>query len=393
MRQCRMKKQATVMPTAWQCPNCWCDWDLTDKRYPFVCRCGGVLRENGKFRVYNPDVRVATEFDEQGRALPMSKERRAQLIGETVANREAQGARAWARKHLYRGCERLWHVNWEKTIPATGCQCKRSYSELVKKLPPRFDSPEDYFAWGYDLHNLVNEKRGVPTITLGRARMLWRHERPDTGRTRLVITVATGYEYRALHKLTGPFMQAYADRCDADFIVLDNVTEDWWGFEKFRIRHFAEQYDETLFIDTDAIVRHDCPSLFGSSRPLVLHDDWSKMDWWHEGYSKSKAQVFNGLEYDRQDSCLNSGVVYCHRSHADVWQPGEVNLTAHCAEQMLVEQNAIKLGYDTLPDELNWQWYFKDFEAGIKDAKIIHLASCRDKIAQAKRIIELIGGG
>jgi hypothetical protein len=331
-------------------------------------------------------VRSRKEVDSSGNPVPTSAERRKRLIGEAIARTEEQGARAWARKHLHDGCDPEWHKRWENTLPSIGCKCRQSYREIKKKLPPRFGSPEEYFVWGHEIHNLVNEKRGVGTISLERARMLWRHTRPNTNNTRLVITIATGKQCRALHKMTGVLMQSYAKRCGADFIVLDNMTSDWWGHEKFRVRHFAQQYEETLFLDVDTIIHPDCESIFGSDHPLMLHDDLNglrRTDW----ISAERQAVFENRPYIDSDTCLNSGVVYCHRSHADVWLPAEITATTHCAEQFVVEQNALRLGYCPMDRKWNWQWYFDGFESGIRDAKIIHLSTCPDKLATASRII------
>lgn len=298
-------------------------------------------------------------------------------------------ANAWNAIHLLSDPTPEKLVQWELTLNVFHCQCKAFYLEIKDADPPDFSSPMAFFHWTVRIHNAVNRKLGKPELTLGQALTLWRNVRPWSGKTKAVVTVATGREFLDLLEITGPTIKAYADRCRADFIQLTNATRKWWGLEKFRTRRFVEQYEEVLFVDADCIIKQSCPSLFGQSCDLLIHDDapyLKSLDWLHSERKEVCEAI--GIDYDDSDICLNSGVVYTRKSAASVWsQPPDDIPTSHCAEQIIVEQQAIKHGYQLLDSRFNWQFYFPNFWDGIDDAHIIHLATCKDKLETAKRIL------
>jgi len=78
----------------------------------------------------------------------------------------------------------------------------------------------------------------------------------------LVLTIAVGDEYSQMAKITHPTIKAYAARIGADFLCVDesNSTSPHW--EKCQIYHLLNKYKRILYLDTDVIVRDDCPNLF-----------------------------------------------------------------------------------------------------------------------------------
>ena len=101
--------------------------------------------------------------------------------GETVVqskywpNRvDAAGRAAWTALHSQHfGTPEWFETKWKPLIP-TGCGCQQGANDLLAQCPPRYDSPEDWFAWTVQYHNLVNVKLGKPTLTLDEARAIWR---------------------------------------------------------------------------------------------------------------------------------------------------------------------------------------------------------------------------
>lgn len=79
---------------------------------------------------------------------------------------------------------------------------------------------------------------------------------------RLILTIAVGEEYQKIAEYTHPTLRRYAERIGADFKVIDesNCTTPHW--EKFQIYQLLNQYDRIIYLDTDLIVRDDCPDLF-----------------------------------------------------------------------------------------------------------------------------------
>ena len=316
-------------------------------------------------------------------------------IGGTVIQSHRKDIPHWSKLHLYDGCNEAWYMDWKKRIPSIGCGCHAHFEEILATLPPDFSSPDAFFRRGIQWHNAVNSKPNLnyPIITLDQAYTLWRHRRPQTDRTRCVVTVATGKKYRELLDVTRPSIQRYAEKNNADFIELTNETKTWWGFEKFRAKHFAEQYEETLFIDADCVIHPDAPSIFGRTESLAIHDDYrflNQTDWIDP--ERSEIERTLGIVMDRRRTCLNSGVVYCKRESAGIWDPpAETMCTSHTAEQLFVEQSAFRLGYAELDSKWNWQFYFRDFWKHAPDAWVVHLATSNDKINNAKKMLKIWG--
>lgn len=84
-----------------------------------------------------------------------------------------------------------------------------------------------------------------------------------------VVTLTIGVKFQRMAELTHPTIKRYADRIGADFVV---IGERKWlkyhvGYEKFQIQDLLLKYDRIIFIDTDCIVREDCPDLFKIVQP------------------------------------------------------------------------------------------------------------------------------
>lgn len=302
------------------------------------------------------------------------------------------GRQAWSKLHLQEHGSIDAIQRLKQSIPG-GCSCRREADTILAAMPPVYDSPESWFEWTIAFHNAVNAKLGKPTVSLDRAYMLWRHRRPATNRTRAIITVANGTQFVEMLRMTRPFMQAYADRVNADLIDLDNDTESWGPMEKFRTWHFAQQYDEVLFVDADCVIKPECPDLFSMyTQSIVAHDDWSRLfktDW----LERERAAVSSktGISIEHTAQCLNSGVVLSRRSSADIWKRPEADIgNSHCAEQIWLEHcidKRVKEGatLGRLDVRANWQWWFSthdegSFEAGLADAWIVHFANAPNRL-------------
>ncbi len=95
------------------------------------------------------------------------------------------------------------------------------------------------------------------------------------------------------------------------------------GLEKFRVLEFARQYERTLYIDADVILRESAPDLFElvPRGYVAMHDDWPHLpsyDWlWSERAAILGSQ---GRPMDRMETAWNTGIVLCDRDQADIWQ-------------------------------------------------------------------------
>jgi ADP-heptose:LPS heptosyltransferase len=81
---------------------------------------------------------------------------------------------------------------------------------------------------------------------------------------RAIVTAVSGEKYGEIWKLAEPFFVAYAEKCDAELIVLhggvDLPSPHWI---KFSIRELLKsEFSRVAWIDADIIIRPDAPSLF-----------------------------------------------------------------------------------------------------------------------------------
>lgn len=286
-----------------------------------------------------------------------------------------------------------WYAHWVTGIPIYGCSCQANWKTYTDASPPDFSSPKAFFEWSVEAHNHVSANHANnPTISLADAYASYWQIAPRQKR-RLVITVATGREFNRLLAITRPALEAYARKCDADFVALVNETEPWWGFEKFRVRHFAEQYEQTLFIDADAIPRDDCPDIFemvpiGS---VGIHDDWQDLGAYTDWLIGDRKQVYasQGVTHDVHDAlCYNTGVVVCSRETADIWtRPTDDLPRDHTSEQTWVEFLCLRHPVTILPTAMNTQWWMPRFQEYLPSAHIVHLANCKNRLAEARKYV------
>jgi len=79
----------------------------------------------------------------------------------------------------------------------------------------------------------------------------------------LVLTLAVGDVYKKISELTHPLFEEYAKRIDADFIVVDKSECSSPHWEKFTaIYNYLNKYERILYLDTDILIRKDCPDIF-----------------------------------------------------------------------------------------------------------------------------------
>lgn len=79
-----------------------------------------------------------------------------------------------------------------------------------------------------------------------------------------VVTMAIGQKHERIGALSHPTLREYAERIGADFHVIDKAALNRGAphFEKLQLFHLLNRYDRVAFMDTDLIVRDDCPDLF-----------------------------------------------------------------------------------------------------------------------------------
>lgn len=157
-----------------------------------------------------------------------------------------------------------------------------------------------------------------------------------------VVTVAIGAEFREIAALTHPFMAGYASRIGADFVSLHRQAENPY-LEKLRLGDYLGLYERVLFLDTDVIVRPDCPDLF----QLVPADCFGA--WLASNHSPQFDREIEQLQQQLgnigwQKTYFNSGVMVASRQHREAFAP--VTASYHEPfDQGLLNYRVQKLGY------------------------------------------------
>jgi lipopolysaccharide biosynthesis glycosyltransferase len=157
-----------------------------------------------------------------------------------------------------------------------------------------------------------------------------------------VVTVAIGAEFRQIAALTHPLMVDYASRIGADFVSLHTRAENPY-LEKLRLRDYLCLYERVLFLDTDVLVRPDCPDLF----QLVPVDGFGA--WLASNHSPRFDPEIARLQQQLGDigwlkTYFNSGVMVVSRQHRDAFAP-VTEAYDEPFDQGLLNYRVQKLGY------------------------------------------------
>jgi hypothetical protein len=319
-------------------------------------------------------------------------------VKEIVSNQVMRTQRNhWNKLHRYRleqwdvEVVKKFYAQWKSNIPNYGCSCSSDWAAIEKKHPPVFDTYDKFFYWGVDRHNDVNKKLNKLQMDHASAYEMHRNLPVWTPpvepiiyplSNKLVITIATGTLYKQILDISRPTIKSYASKIGADYIELTNNTQRWPLLEKFRIGHYAKQYDRTLFLDADCLVKPNTPNLFNivPEENMGFVNDYNcnpygKVDKW---LSETRKPLLNSqgvflTEYN-EPVVYNTGVIVCSRHH-DVWngmtKPFPMD---HCDEQFWIEYQALRYPIYNLRQEFNNQYWYQNYKQRSKDSYIIHFS-------------------
>lgn len=190
----------------------------------------------------------------------------------------------------------------------------------------------------------------------------------------------------------------YAQKIEADFIVLSGRTQKYDTLEIFRIKKFVEQYDRSIFVDFNVLIKEDCPNLFdivpkgkiGIRSDLELFKNFPAANdktlkrrmllLKSEHFAKVPyimGQVHDAIIYecDLIDTHYDIGVIVCDKEHANIFSPIEFNFRANrLVDQLWIETLIHRIGHDVfnLDDVYNYEiGHAFAKEIKIDEAKVI----------------------
>jgi hypothetical protein len=165
---------------------------------------------------------------------------------------------------------------------------------------------------------------------------------------RVIVTSIIGDKYTEMWKLTGPTIEAYADKVGADLLTLQSnphhLTAHWVKFALHEIT--KDMYSRALWLDADLIVRGDAPDLFEMVPP-------DKLGVFNEGkFTPRAVALYEAMHkygvvltgWDRR-SYYNTGVMLISQEHRHLFNdPLNVNaqMTYGFGEQTYVNVRIIQ---------------------------------------------------
>ena len=135
-----------------------------------------------------------------------------------------------------------------------------------------------------------------------------------------IVTAAIGEKYQQIKELTHSSISFYAEKIEADFIVLDNENKQNPHWNKFKLYKLLQKYDRILWLDSDLIIREDCPDLFS----IIPYD---KIGLFEEGRFVSREEYIKGgmgaynFNFEWNGKYYNTGVMLISKYHAQLFAP------------------------------------------------------------------------
>lgn len=142
----------------------------------------------------------------------------------------------------------------------------------------------------------------------------------------LVFTIAIGNHFTDIKKLSHPSIEKYAKKIGADFLCVTSTNFQNPKWEKSHVFNLLNKYRRIILLDTDLIIREDCPNLFD----IVPEDKLGALN--EKKYFKNAEKIkIEALKYKEEikkitDDYFNTGVMVISRIHKELFKPVEYPL-------------------------------------------------------------------
>lgn len=150
---------------------------------------------------------------------------------------------------------------------------------------------------------------------------------PEPTSDRLVLHIGTGEKCGKELEITRPMAESYARRCGADYLcVRDKHHHRWPMASKWRAATFAARYRQTLFVDTDVVIRSDAPDLFEAVPPGAWGcvDELPSFNPPHEVFARGRSICrTQGVDMPPVRRTLNGGLILIPGESAELYRPPE----------------------------------------------------------------------
>jgi lipopolysaccharide biosynthesis glycosyltransferase len=196
----------------------------------------------------------------------------------------------------------------------------------------------------------------------------------------LVLTISTGEVFSKISKITHESIKKYANKIGADFLVITEQTLQDPNWEKTQVFNYLNKYKRIILLDSDLIIREDCPNLF----EIVPEDKLGAFN--EKKYFQNAEKIkLEALKYNIEISKItndyfNTGVLVISRIHKQLFKPvNDILGNFNDYFNVLVKKNKTEI------HELNYRFnrmHYQDDFCGIArhDSYIIHYSQAPDDI-------------
>ena len=229
----------------------------------------------------------------------------------------------------------------------------------------------------------------------------------NSTKRKAIVTVLGGDAHKQIFDLTGPRIEEYAKKCDADLIVLEeDKFKEWPMGNKFRISPVLQQYERTLYLDVDVIIKQDAEDIFKDEK--IPSDKFAAFNEIHESVRKNQIKKFSDeyytfcrsqpiLQDTEFDKFFNGGVMLIPKEMASVYKCPDDPFPAYWyVDQFLIKYNLDKVKEEAFELDRIWNHCYmsKHFWSVAKLAKanFIHLNGCNPHGYRLKLTKKILGG-
>lgn len=160
---------------------------------------------------------------------------------------------------------------------------------------------------------------------------------------------------------THPLFREYAERCNADFLVISGEPPFWDHdnqphYRLLMIYNLLEKYDRILHLDTDMLINKNCPNIFDEvpeDMIGIIYEDVGNRA--HD--RRNKIQLIQQMWGDVgwTQNYTNAGTFVLSKQHKDIFLPHNNNFwTGPGTADLHMSYNIHKYGFKV--KELSFKW-------------------------------------
>jgi lipopolysaccharide biosynthesis glycosyltransferase len=195
---------------------------------------------------------------------------------------------------------------------------------------------------------------------------------------KLVVTRADD-NIKYMCDITHPVLINYANKCSADFKIISDNKGLHPHFRILQLYELFEEYDRILCIDSDVLIKKDCPDLFGIVPQHLIASIYEDKG----SRKEDRRNRIKKIQREREDvgwrkGYINSGVIIFSSLHRDIFKKENLYLDLGY-DDVLLKYRMHKNGYEVfeLPYKFNHMSMFSEEWNGYAsrfDSYIIHYA-------------------